>query len=293
MRRFRVILLIGSLTLASLACEITLSPPVAPTADTGGVTVEVPAPDPFQIETAVALTLQAGSTQLALPTDTVLAPVSDTPLPTDTPFPTDTQTPQPTTTPFAGDPRQALGDPDWVDFFQNANNWSLYSGTQSKTEIKDGMYFFTIFDTQPGSVWTLSWPEIQDFYLEATALTPASCSGLDRYGLFFRAPDTDHGYVYHFSCDGRYRIAKWDGEEFEELQDWTANSAIHAGPNQTNRIGVKAEGTKLTLYANGVQLFIVTDNDYTGESRFGFTLGSANTDNFVVRFDEIAYWDLE
>lgn len=205
---------------------------------------------------------------------------------------TPTLTPPPSPTSPAGDPKESLGNPDWVDRFDKDDNWYLYDESKSRAEIKDGKFFYTQIETRGFDEWTVSWPEIKNFYLEVSAQTPSACSGRDRYGLLFRAPDTTQGYLLAFSCGGEYRLHKWDGSKSTELIGWTSSTAILSGPNKINRLGVKAEGDKISVYANGVFLGEATDSSYTAENRFGLFIAAVNTPNFTIVFDDISYWKL-
>ncbi len=139
----------------------------------------------------------------------------------------------------------------------------------------------------------LSWPVVSDSYLEMTATTK-SCSGLDRYGLVARSVRNDEGYagyLYGVSCDGKYSLRIWDGESFTKLIDWTESEHINAGSNETNRIGVIMEGENISLYANGNLIRELRDDTFD-EGKFGVFVGSANTEDFTVLVNEVAYWEL-
>ena len=196
----------------------------------------------------------------------------------------------PAATDLASDPRQRLGDPTWQDTFSNSNNWPLYEDEHVSMNIQDGRLEMNAFNADKWESWMISRPDIENFYLEASA-QPDTCSELDRYGLIARAPQGNQGYLFGFSCDGRYALRKWDGREFTVLIDWTASEFILTGAGQTNRLGLMAQGSTLSLYANGYLLAETTDDSYDRGS-FGPFVGSANTPNFRVNFTEFAYWDL-
>lgn len=238
------------------------------------------------IEAALALTA-AVSGETPIPADTQ-APV----IPTDTLVPTVTLTPEPVVTFPAGDPAAMLGTPDFEDSFDNATNWSPYDAAGSKAEITGGKFVFTKKVVQFGSHWTLSWPTIEDYYLQVTVQTPGVCSGYDRYGFIFRAPDPSKGVLFMVSCNGQFKIAKWNGSETTVIVDWTSSAAIAAGPNISNRIGVLVEGETIKVYAHGTELVTVMDSEYVGEYRFGLLVGAGDTEPFTVRFDDLAYWIL-
>ena len=136
-----------------------------------------------------------------------------------------------------------------------------------------------------------SLPSLKDFYAEARFTTGNACSGLDRYGLLLRSPDPNQGYVFGFSCDGRYRLYIWDGKHYNPVQEWKSSPSILQGPNQTNRLGFWAKGDTIKLFANGVLLAEFKDNTFT-EGRLGLFIGSAVTDNFTVQVMQVSYWIL-
>ena len=114
-------------------------------------------------------------------------------------------------------------------------------------------------------------------YLELTICTE-TCQGSDEYGLIFRVPDihdAGEGYLFGFTCDGRYFLRTWDGENMDSLVGATAASAIQAGSDKTNRIGVWAEDDEFSLYANGTFLVKIQDATFPDEGGFGFFIGGA------------------
>jgi len=139
--------------------------------------------------------------------------------------------------------------------------------------------------------WSMYYHNLQNFYLEATLRTQ-TCSGADRYGLVFRAPDDNHGYFYGLSCDGKYNLSSYDGANFTTLIDYTKSSAILSGSNQTNRLGVMARGSEINLYMNGVPIQQINDSTYTSAGVFGVFIASQETANFTYEMDEIDYWIL-
>jgi hypothetical protein len=185
-----------------------------------------------------------------------------------------------------------LGDPTWRDTFTAGTNWFLVDTDNTVFEIKDGNLVMVSKTTEMDE-WGLSnRPKLTDFYLEIIATTGEECSGLDRYGVLVRAPDAAKGYVFGFSCAGSYRLYLWDGENYTGLQEWASSPHILSGPNQTNRMGIMAEGSSFKLYANGKLLTEVSDSTYA-EGRFGLFIGSKNTVNFTVAVEEAAYWLLD
>lgn len=268
----------------------------------------LPAPisEADQLATAVAGTLTAQPTEIDLEpvqtfefaTSTAMVPLTSSPtqVPSGTPSttPDAIATPSPTleATATSSDPDLPAGEPDWEDQFASAANWPLYSDEHVGFEVQDGKAVMTAFEPESWDGWMLTWPRLTDFYLEATFTSGPECNGLDRYGLVARqsrSGDAFVGYLLGLSCDARYNLRSWDGEQFTRHVDWTSDERIKSGPNQTHSLGLFAQGDRLVIYINGMRVRELTDDSYT-QGQFGLFVGSANTDDFEVSVDRVAYW---
>ncbi len=186
-----------------------------------------------------------------------------------------------------------LGPAAWTDTFANASNWFLLNSGNVRWEVEDGALKMTALSAGGTEQWGLSnRPALKDFYLEATFRTGEACSGLDRYGFLFRAPDPNKGYVLDVSCDGRYRLYNWDGQTYNPIQEWATDGNIISGTDKVNKIGVWAKDDEIRIYINGVKVFEFTDSAYN-KGEFGLLIGSTNTDDLEMFVEEIAYWELE
>lgn len=184
-----------------------------------------------------------------------------------------------------------LGAATWTDNLDNADNWYLLDTPNTKFTEGDGKLVMTSIKPGSGEEWGLSnKPAMDDYYLQASFIMGSSCSGLDKYGLLARAPDPDKGYVFEFSCDGRYRLYTWDGKNYTALQEWHSSESIIAGVNQTNIMGIYMKGTDIRLYANGHKIAEFTDSTFD-HGQFGLVIGSVNTNNFTVSVDQVSYWN--
>jgi len=185
-----------------------------------------------------------------------------------------------------------LGAPTWRDPMDNASYWYLLDTANTKFTMDDGKLVMVSKTAGGGEEWGLSnRPAMNDYYLQATFINGSACSGLDRYGLLGRAPDPNKGYVLEFSCDGHYRLYKWDGTTYTSMQEWYPAASIKAGANQTNVMGLWMKGTAIKIYANGYLLGEFTDDTYD-KGQFGLVIGSVNTENFTVSVDLVEYWEL-
>lgn len=229
----------------------------------------------------------------------LLPQYSATPEPTPTqttPTVPPSETPEQSETPAVIDPDLPGDEPDYVDFLINPGNWfsggSSYEDEHVRFEIADSRMKMTAFNPDLYEGWRLSWPVLEDFYIEGTFET-GECSGRDRYGLFLRATNIEenpHGYLLGVTCDGRYSLRSFDGD-FTILIDWTFSEHILAGPDQVNLIGLWAVRDQLRVYVNRVKLAEILDPTYK-KGPFGLFVGAAETESFTVEVDQIAYWTL-
>lgn len=206
-------------------------------------------------------------------------------------------TPTPEGTPTAtlepDDPRAGLGEPRFNDTFETAENWPLYSNDQVEFSLGEGQLEMKALKADFTDWWVLTWPQAEDFYLEVVGGLK-ECSGRDEFGLVVRSTKQDEvwvGYLFAVTCDGRYALRSWNGETFDHLVGLTESDLVAAGSEQTHRLGVRAEGTKLELFINGEKLTEVSDD--THESGiFGLFIGSGATEGVEATIDEISLWDL-
>jgi hypothetical protein len=244
------------------------------------------------------LALPPTTPPVVIPTNTPETAMSSTPtatlIPTAEPSTTPTMTPTqaPSSTPPANDPASTLGKPTWKDDFKDSKNFGTIDDEHTRVEITSGNLVMVSKQAVAWHAWTMTYPKIKNFYLEAT-LNTGDCTGTDRYGLIFRAPDTSKGYFYGISCDGQYFFRNWDGESFQTFIDWTSSDAIQKGSNQTNRLGVMAKDNTFTFYINGHQVDSATDGTYPNTGIFGLFIASKNTTDLTVKVPLIQYWEIK
>lgn len=197
----------------------------------------------------------------------------------------------PTATPEA-DPRSELGSSAWGAVFDDGTKtWYQFDSDQAKSELRDGKLVLTAKKANSFDAWTMSYPKMDDFYLEVVFTTGEQCAGKDRYGILFRAPDNTQGYLYNVACDGSYQLRIWDGEQFTDLIKWTVDGHIAKGPDVTQRLGVWAEGDHLVLYVNGFQVGEARDTTFW-DGTFGVNIAAAENAGFTVDVIEAKAWDI-
>ena len=268
-------------------------------------TPETPQPTPRVVHD----TPQASNTPL-IANETVVASTQEESAPTATrtpktpaitKTPSNTKTPsdtkEPSATPPAGDPRTTLGNPTFSDPMDNPDKstWPVGKDKFTNNGFEDGHMWLTGLTFKPG--WVISANHVDDAYIEETVKTEG-CSGSDNYGIIFRVPvlrTADRGYLFAVSCDGKYSIWAWDGRVGTNgtrtvLIDWKANKAIHSGSNQTNRVGVRAQDNKLTLYVNGVKVDETKSSTFS-QGYVGVFINPDVTAKFTVDVNELKIWN--
>ena len=221
----------------------------------------------------------------AVPTDTPTLTLT----PTASPTATITQTP----TLVSNDPVNSLGTPTFDDNFDGGANFYLYEDNQASYQIEDGQMVLIAKKANSYETWALAWGDLKNFYLEITGTFGEECSGKDRYGMIFRAPDTSQGYLISISCDGSFRLSTWesDSEEYTTIKKWTSSAYINSGPGGTNRLGIRAKDSKLTGFINGNQVFQLEDSTFN-KGRFGVLVAASDTPGFTAYLDRAVYWKL-
>ncbi|HLA97528.1 MAG TPA: hypothetical protein VJL34_03670 [Anaerolineales bacterium] len=226
------------------------------------------------------------------------APIVQPVQPTATlPAPTATSTPLVTF-----DPRLAIGEPEYENpmRFPNYGEWTqagrrnLPDNRNLRLRFKDGQLYVT--GKRPEfSTWWFTYHTLSDAYIEMT-FNSENCSGDDAYGIITRGSPhragVSYGYVAAFTCEGAlwvFRLDDADPWEIENLVVLEDVSAINAGPDEENVIGVRQEGERLVIYANGVQVAEVED-DHFSKGRVGVYVRSARPGVYTYRVTNFAYW---
>jgi hypothetical protein len=250
---------------------------------------------------------QAAASTTAAPTAVITQPATQAPQaalsqPTATlSGPTATLSP----TPITGfDPYTVYGKPKYQNRMQVANlrEWAqpdsdvLPDTGDVRLQFKDGQLYVT--GKRPDfSTWWFSYHTLADAYIEMT-FNSENCSGEDAYGIIFRGPPhlagESFGYVVSFTCNGNLWVYRLDGIDPWQAEDLVAEEqidAIKSGSNEQNVLGVQAQGSRITIFANGDQVAQV-DDDHFRQGRLGVFVRAAGTGDYTYRVTNFAYWIL-
>jgi len=318
MKRIRTALFILILTTLS-ACQLQMPGGQAPTAMvamTETPFVAVAAPTDTAVPTAMAApadtalppTVAAAQAEAptAYPEPPTQAPAATAVQPTQA-QPTAAQ-PEPTETPVPPtlfDPDTDLGDPTYRNRmeFANLGEWAqaetdeLPDNRNIRLRFRDGELLVT--GKRPYfSTWWFSYHTLRDAYIEMT-FDSEDCSGEDAYGIIFRGPPhlagESYGYIVSFTCDGSLWVWRLDDArpwDAESLVDEDDVSAIETGPDETNVIGVRAEGDEFVIFANGEQVAEIEDDEFS-KGRVGVFVRSGGYGGYTYRVTDFAYWNFE
>ena len=195
--------------------------------------------------------------------------------------------------PIEDDPPLVLGEPDFFDGFDTNANWSKNNTDCYANDIQNGLFYMTAKGLKGIPCLTFSSQEMQNFYLQTQVQNPGVCLPDDNFGMIFRAPGNQRGYLFGITCDGRIGLWNWDGKNAYTISPWSTSSALNAGPNARNRIGVATYGDEFLLYANGRLVTRVENSNYQGAGKIGYYVFASGEQAFTTKFDDLAYWLLD
>lgn len=250
-------------------------------------------PTPDRVATAVSAALTSVPTNTPIiPTETQPLPPTSTATAAPTLAPTETPTliPTATSTLSAEDPAVSLGEPTYVEEFNDSASgaWN-YEDEWCSLNVNDGHLNIYSKGTPYWNSWYTIGPAIQNFYLEATLNMP-NCNGKDRIGLAFRLTNQNQYYFMGLTCDGTWGFSRYTAANaVETILDYVDSDVIKPA-SETNRIGVLANGNHFEFYINGVKVGQTDDSTYPNAGSYGFVTMSAGTANFKTSVDALEYW---
>lgn len=279
-----ILLLLASIFLFT-ACNFPLA---QPTVDQSAVATKV-----AQVLTQTSLPPTSGSQPTNVNSLTPV-PAGTTVTPLETATVTVTSTP--TLTPTPSDPSQMYGSPYWQNGMDSGASFGLstpYNDGNSAFSISGGKLIMTSLTLSGWKGWRLTDRKIANYYMEDIFITQ-NCSGMDSYGIVFRAPDYSSGYGYYFgiTCDGQYSLMRWSPSGESYLQSWKNSPEILSGSNQTNKIGVLVKGNDIKLYVNSKQIQEINDPTFPAQTIIGVFIAGFSTSNFTVDVDQITMWQV-
>lgn len=256
-------------TLAALPPEVvTVESPV---------TVEVPVTVMVPVTVPVQVTVVTAATEAPAAPD---APADDSSTADDT-APVDSPSGE-------VDPRAGINTaPMFDEDFLFPDYWDQFDNEFGTGVIENEVYVLTNHLTER-MIWASNGRRGTNFYYQLDTTLTSGCKERDHYGMVFRMIDDGNFYAWGISCEGRYQFLRRVDGQNQVLVEWTSASAIQKF-GAFNRLGLRAEGSQFSLYANDTYLTTVTDETFSA-GRFGFYVGSRLTAGMQAVYDNaIAY----
>jgi len=182
------------------------------------------------------------------------------------------------------------GKPVYQDVLNNANS----ANTVAANWDQDNKCVFGSdgYHVKEGTDWHGCKESTNTYHNAAITVNARILSGLSG-GLFFRV-STDvfgeySGYLFEITPTGTYRISLFSqriSTTITPLKNWTFSPALRHGYATSNTLQVIAQGSSLSLYANGVFLVQLADSTYTS----GVVAFFATTDG--IKQADIVYSNL-
>ena len=183
------------------------------------------------------------------------------------------------------------GTPVYLDALNNAESANTVEANWDQNSKcvfgQDG------YHVKEGTNWH-GCKESSNFYQNmAVTVNTRILSGVSG-GLFFRV-STDvfgeySGYLFEITTSGKYRISLFSQRitaTITPLKNWTSSPALRQGYAANNTLQVIAQGSSLSLYANGVFLVQLVDSTYTS----GLIAFYATTDG--IKQADVVYGNLK
>jgi hypothetical protein len=171
------------------------------------------------------------------------------------------------------------------DFSNTLSNWKTGDDGEARLAIEDGAFHIQINIGQ-NLYWTTAGLDFSDVRIEVDTEKLAGPDSAE-FGLICRYDETNGIYNFYYlviAGDNYAAIIKVvNGEQVELSTRGLAFDAIRGG-SASNHIVAECVGNQLSLYANGIELFRVTDDSHTGGD-VGLIASTYEEGGIDIRFD--------
>jgi len=172
------------------------------------------------------------------------------------------------------------------DFSDHSSGWDDAFDRYTVKQYGNNKYYIEVM-TSNLAAWGLANRDVANFRLEVEATQEAGPNN-NGYGILFRFQDRENYYRFDVSGEGYFLLSKFYRGEWTTLIPWTPSPALNVG-QATNQLMVEALGTRIRIFANGVELGQVTDSSLS-HGNFGVFANTFSEPNLVVSFDNIKLW---
>ncbi|MCW5880195.1 MAG: hypothetical protein KIS91_04580 [Anaerolineae bacterium] len=147
------------------------------------------------------------------------------------------------------------------DFRDNSAGWTLFQDASGGATIESGRLVTTV--SGPDRTVAATAPiRFDNFSLETDSGLEAGAVET-RYGLIFRRVDASNFYLFEVDGLGTYRLGKIVSGSYTPLVPPTASERVQPGLAM-NRLRVHANGSRIIVGVNGVDVDAVDDTAFSG-----------------------------
>jgi hypothetical protein len=173
------------------------------------------------------------------------------------------------------------------DFGDPSSGWPRASSDLGTRRIGyvDGEYSIVKVANSQGAPFVSRGSPFGDFQWEVDVRLLAPTEDAYAFFDFRRQENGDHYSLILDPSDGTMRLEIEIGSGRDVLLGWTPSAALRRGTAR-NRVGVRAEGSALTLLANGQEVGRAHD-DRLGEGGIAFGVGNFRNGGADGRFDNV------
>jgi hypothetical protein len=173
----------------------------------------------------------------------------------------------------------------YSDDFSNASSgWQTLSDISADVKYDAGKLRF-ILKQENLTQWSVASKIFQDAVYEVEA-QPNGGPTDNGFGVLFRVKDRKNFYHFEISSDGYWRAGVMRDGNWENWDDWAANSAIQPG-NAVNRLKVLMKGDTLTLLVNDTQVLQKQDKTFPAGDIGLFALTLIDKPGTDISFDNV------
>ncbi len=182
------------------------------------------------------------------------------------------------------------GAPTYIEEFEQAlTDWSPYATTGITYDVVDGALQIDI--ASPSSLGWSGLPSYPtSYYLEVDIATAETFPEAES-GILYNYQSAQDFDFFAINNTGSYSHWRLRNNQWEEVVGWTEGDMLNTGPDNVNRLGLLVQDGQTTLVANGEVLDVIEEAQPLSGA-LALAAGTFTEGGLIVRFDNLALWDL-
>jgi hypothetical protein len=175
-------------------------------------------------------------------------------------------------------------------FREDAGLWELDDTDEYSLRYAAGAYWVNALADNIFA-WGVGPQRVEDFYLEVDVFF-IDGPETNEFGVVFRQVDNENFYGFSIDSSGSYALRKLSAGEWSDVVAWTESDAIRTDTGAVNRLGVYAQGPRITLLINDEVVAHAEDSEFDS-GLIGLAAGTFDDPNLEVAYDDLKVWDLQ